>query len=181
MTFAKTLLILTTIFTFAWSAVAQAPAAQQTVPAKVGVINSAKFSDPNGGITRLTKAFLALETEFKPRRDEIAGLVTRFNTLQQVPAGTTPAQLAGRREQAETLQIEIQRKQEDARAAYSRRTAVVTNPIRLRIYEALEVFAKQKSIDVLLDISKFPEGVLLANQNADLTPAFIRDFNSKNP
>jgi hypothetical protein len=36
-------------------------------------------------------------------------------------------------------------------------------------------------MDVLLDISKFPEGVLLANKNADLTPTFIREFNSKNP
>lgn len=180
MTFAKTLLLLTTIITFVSIAGAQAPAAQ-TGPAKVGVINSEKFADPTGGITRLVNALRALEAEFKPKREEISGLVSRLNTLQQVPAGTPPAQLATRREQAETLQVEIQRKQEDARAAFTRRMGIVTNPIRLSIFNGLEAFAKQRSLDVLLDISKAPEAILLVNQAADLTPAFIRDFNSKNP
>ncbi|MEP6704115.1 MAG: OmpH family outer membrane protein, partial [Acidobacteriota bacterium] len=96
-------------------------------------------------------------------------------------ANLPPAQLAARREQAQTLQVEIQRKQEDARVAYSKRLAALTSPIRLSVFNALEAYARQRGFDVLLDISKFPEGILLANKNADLTPAFIREFNSKNP
>lgn len=157
----------------------QAPA--QTAPAKVGVINSDLFARPTGGITRLVNALRTLDNEFKPRRDEITQLVTRFNSLQQLPPNTPPAQVAARREQAETLQIEIQRKQEDARVAYGKRVAALTGPIRLSVFTALEAYTKQRGIDVLIDLSKFPDGVLLANPNADLTPGFIRDFNSKNP
>ncbi len=180
MTFAKLLLIITTIIVFTSIAGAQAPAAQPNAPAKVGIINSDKFAAP-GGITRLVNALRTIETEFKPKRDEITQLVTRLDSLQQVPAGTTPQQLATRREQAQTLQIEIQRKQEDARIAFSKRGTTLTGPIRLSILNALEAFAKQRGFDVLIDLSKFPEGVLLANPNADLTAAFVRDYNSKNP
>lgn len=163
------------------SSIAGAQAPIQAGPAKVGVINSEMFSDAASGITRLVNALKALDNEFKPKRDEIAALVARFNALQQVPSNTPPAQLATRREQAETLQVEIQRKQEDARVAYGKRLNALTNPIRLSVYTALEAYVKQRGIDVLIDVSKFPDGVLLANKNADLTPGFIKEFNSKNP
>jgi Skp family chaperone for outer membrane proteins len=181
MKLAKILFILATVVTVPSFASAQAPAATQTAPAKVGLVNSAKFTAATGGITRLVNAFRTLETEFKPKRDEITQLVSRLDALRQVPAGTTQAQLATRRDQAETLQVEITRKQEDGRVAYSRRLAALTEPIRASIFTALEAFAKQRGVDVLIDISKFPDGVLLLNQNADLTDAFIRDYNSKNP
>ena len=179
MTFAKILLLLASIATLSSLAAAQAPA--QTAPAKVGVIDSAMFADPTNGIKRLIAVQRTLEAEFKPKRDEITQLVTRFNSLQQVPPNTPPAQLATRREQAEALQIDIQRKQEDARVAFTKRTAALAGPIRTSVYTALEAYTKQRGIDVLIDVSKFPDGILLANRNVDLTPGFIRDFNSKNP
>ena len=180
MMFAKMLFLLVAIIALTSVTYGQVPT--QTAPAKVGIINSNTFTSANGGITRLVNALRTLETEFKPRRDEITTLVSRFNSLTQQPAaGTTPAALQTRRDQAETLQIEITRKQEDARAAYAKRLTDLTNPIRLNVFNALEAYAKQRGIDVLLDVSKFPDGILLVNQNADLTAGFIRDFNSKNP
>ncbi|PYS98311.1 MAG: hypothetical protein DMF63_16795 [Acidobacteria bacterium] len=179
MTFAKILLLLASIATLTSLAAAQAPA--QATPAKVGVIDSTLFADPTNGIKKLVSAMRTLEAEFKPKRDEIAQLVARFEALQQVPPNTPAAQLATRREQAETLQTEIRRKQEDARNAYSKRLVTLTTPIRVVVYTALEVYVKQRGIDLLVDVSKFPEGVLLANKNVDLTPGFIRDFNAKNP
>jgi len=179
MTFAKISLLLASIAALTTLAAAQAPV--QAPPAKVGIINSAQFSNATGGITRLVNALRTLENEFRPKRDEITALVTRLNTLQQVPPNTPAAQIATRRDQAESLQIEIQRKQEDARAAYARRLSALTDPIKLSVFNALEGFAKQRGVDVLIDLSKFPDGVLLVNTNVDLTAAFIRDFNSKNP
>ena len=165
------------------SANAQVPVATaQATSLKVGVVNTEMFTNTNGGITRLVAALRTLETEFKPRRDEITTLMTRFESLQAAPpAGTTQQQLAQRQEQAQTLQIEIRRKQEDARTAYSRRLATLTEPIRLNIFNALEAYAKARGIELLVDIAKFPDGVLLINKNADMTAAFIKDFNSKNP
>ena len=180
MKLANTVFIFIVVMTFSMLTQAQAPA--QPLPVKVGVINSDLFSSQTGGITRLVTALRTLETEFKPRRDEIAGLISRFNTLQQAPpANTPPAQLATRREQVESLQIEIRRKQEDAQVAYAKRLSTLTGPIRLSVFKALEAYAKQRGIDLLIDMNKFPDGLLLINQTADLTPGFIRDFNSKNP
>ena len=179
MRFAKLTFFIAAITTMTSIASAQAPV--QTAPAKVGVINSEMFSNPNGGITRLINAFKTLDNEFKPKRDEITQLRTRFESVQQVPPNTPAAQLASRREQAETLQIEIQRKQEDARVAYAKRLSALTDPIRVSILAALEAFGKQRGIDVLIDRSKFPDGVFVLNPTADLTATFIREFNSRNP
>lgn len=176
MTFAKYFLSIILVAMCASIAGAQAPA--QPAPAKVGIIDSNLFADPTNGIKRLVTALRTLDTEFKPRRDEITQLVSRFNALQ---ADAVKAPTAAKQDQLQTLQIEITRKQEDARVAYAKRTAALANPIRGSVYIALEAYTKQRGLDVLIDVSKFPEGVLLANRNIDLTPGFIRDFNSKNP
>lgn len=179
MTFAKFFLILAAI-TFSVSlAEAQAPVAQPG-PAKIGIVNSAMFMDEKAGITRLTNALKALDIEFKPRRDEIASLVNRLNGIN-VPANATPAQRNTAREQAETLQLDIRRKQEDARGAYAKRLSTLTDPIRLSVFAALEAYAKQRGIDMLIDVAKLPDTAFLVNKGADLTPAFIREYNSRNP
>ena len=176
MTFAKSFLFLALIFVLTGVAAAQVPA--QTAPAKVGIINSDLFANPTGGVTRLVNALNTINTEFKGKRDEIAQLVARFESLQ---ADAIKAPTEAKQDQLQTLQIDIQRKQEDARVAYAKRLAALTDPIRRSVFTALEAYAKQRGIDVLLDLSKFPDGVLLANQNADMTAGFIKDFNSKNP
>jgi Skp family chaperone for outer membrane proteins len=177
---------LTKVFVFACVVVfgtlaASAQVTPQTAPAKVGFVNSAQFSRSTGGINRFVAALRTLDAEFKSRRDDIAASITRFNELQKEPAGIPEAQLATRREQAQMLQIEITRKQEDARVAYSRRFSQLTEPIQKTLIDALTVFAKARGIDLVIDVSKFPEGVLVVNESADMTAAFIRDFNTKNP
>ncbi len=167
------------VLAFATLAAAQAPV--QTGGAKVGVINSELFSDAKTGVTKLTTALRTLESEFAPRRDEITRLVARFDELQKVLPGATRDQLAARQDQAATLQIDIRRKQEDARTAYARRLTALTGPIRLSIFNALQAYAKQRGLDLLIDVAKFPDGVFLMNQGADLTPAFIKEYNTRNP
>jgi Skp family chaperone for outer membrane proteins len=158
---------------------AQVPA--QIAPAKVGVVNTAAFSNTNGGITRFVNAIRTLDGEFLARRNDITQSIARLEELQKVPAGLSPAQVNDRRDQAQTLQIQITRKQEDARVAYAKRYSQLTDPIQKNVLDSLTAFAKARGIDVLLDISKFPDGLLLVNPGADITTAFIRDFNSKNP
>lgn len=173
--------ILFAIVIFSSAGDAQVPVAQPA-PLKVGVVNTEMFSNQTGGITKLVAAMRTLEAEFKPRRDEIATLMGRLDALQKQPtANVPPAQLATRRDQAESLQLDIRRKQEDARVAWGKRVATLTEPIRLSIFNALEAFSKARGVDLLIDQAKFPDGVLLVNKNADMTAAFIRDYNSKNP
>ena len=45
--------------------------------------------------------------------------------------------------------------------------------------KALEAFAKQRGINVIIDGSQVP--VVYAADSIDITRAFINDFNSKNP
>jgi Skp family chaperone for outer membrane proteins len=156
----------------------------QTTPAKIGIVNSDMFTDPKDGITRLNNALRTIEMEFKPKQDELSGLIARFDQLKRELNSTVrldPKIAATKTEQAESLQVEIKRKQEDARVAYTKRLSALTDPIRLSIYTALEAFAKQRQVDLLVDLAKFPDGLFLVNKNADLTPAFIRDYNAKNP
>ena len=169
------------LFAAATAISGQATVPAQTTPAKVGIVRSATFANATGGITRYVNAIRTIDNEFRPRRDEITQLVTRFEALQNGPANETPAQLRTRQDQAQTLQIDITRKQEDARVAYTRRFAQLTDPLQKSIVDALTAFAKARGIDVLIDASKFQEGLLLVNEGADITAAFVRDYNSKNP
>jgi Skp family chaperone for outer membrane proteins len=47
------------------------------------------------------------------------------------------------------------------------------------IGKALEVFAKSRGINVIIDGAQVP--LLYAADSTDITRAFISDFNSKNP
>lgn len=182
MKLAKFVVVFSIILAFVALAEGQAPAATaaQTAPVKVGIVNSAMFMEQTGGITRLTNALRTLDTEFKPRRDEITTLRGRLSAIN-VGANATPAQRLAARDQAETLQVDIRRKQEDAQVAYAKRLATLTDPIRLSVFAALEAYAKQRGIDLLIDVAKFPDGVFLVNKSSDLTAAFIREYNSRNP
>lgn len=177
--FVKLLIVASIMLCGAFVASAQVPA--QVSAAKVGFVKSTQFSNPTGGINRLTAALRQLEAEFKQRRDDIAASIARFDELQKVPANLTEAQLLARQDQAQTLQIEITRKQEDARSAYGKRFAQLTDPLQKSINDSLKVFARSRGIDVLIDASKFPDGVMIVNEGTDLTAAFVRDYNTKNP
>ena len=89
------------LITFTAAANAQVPVASaQAAPLKVGVVNTAMFGNSTGGITKLVAVLRVLETEFKPRRDEITALVTRFEALQKQP--TTGANASSTRRQTRT-------------------------------------------------------------------------------
>lgn len=166
--------------------------------AKVGILNTEAFSDEKTGITRLVNAYKSLEAEFKPKQDELNTLAARLDKLakeiQDLQAkvnNPNPAvpikkdavfdEIANKNEEGSRLQLEIKRKQEDAKAQFEKRTAVVANPIKNDIGNAIDVFTKARGIDIMLDVSKLAEsGILLSiNKAVDLTDAFIKDYNAK--
>jgi Skp family chaperone for outer membrane proteins len=77
------------------------------------------------------------------------------------------------------LKKDTQRKAEDAQAAYNRRRQELFMPLQEEIGKALEVFAKARGINVIIDGAQVP--LLYAADSIDITRAFIADFNSKNP
>jgi len=168
---------------------AAAPAASAQLPtAKMAVIYTDMFLDAKTGIAKFTIVLNKLNGEFQKIKDEITQMQQRataleaeINKLREAPAGTPIDQrsLQAKIDQLEQLKKDIQRKAEDAQAAYNRRRQELFNPLQEEIAKALEVFAKARGITAIIDAAQVP--LLYAAENIDITRAFITEFNSKNP
>ena len=155
---------------------------------KMAVIYTDLFLDQKTGIAKFNSVVTKLNGEFQKLKDEINGMQTRtqtledeINKLRNAPAGTPIDQraLQAKIDQLEQLKKDTQRKGEDAQAAYNRRRQELFTPLQEEIGKALEAFAKARGINVIIDAAQVP--LLYAADNIDITRAFIADFNSKNP
>jgi Skp family chaperone for outer membrane proteins len=168
------------------AAPAAAPAANANVPdGKIAIIDTSAFDDPKSGIKRMIAASDAIEREFKPRRDEIATLKTRYDALvkeindtQKVAA---PAALQAKADQAEALKTEIERKQQDGQKALERRFGELMAPINQDLGNALQAFATARGITIVFDVSKTGNALMVVNNAVDITAAFIAEYNQRNP
>ena len=170
---------------------AQAPAAPAAVAlpmSKMAVIYTDMFLDSKSGILKFNSVLAKLNGEFQKTKDDIQAMQTRgqqledeIGKLQNAPAGTPIDQrsLQAKIDQLEQLKKDIQRKGEDAQASYNRRRQELFTPLQEEIGKALEVFAKARGINVIIDAAQVP--LLYAAESIDITRAFITDFNSKNP
>lgn len=166
-----------------------APAATVALPmSKMAVIYTDLFLNEKTGIAKFNSVVTKLNGEFQKLKDEINAMQTRAQTLEseitklrEAPEGTPIDQrsLQAKIDQLEQLRKDIQRKGEDAQAAYNRRRQELFTPLQEEIGKALEVFAKARGINVIIDAAQVP--LLFADEKIDITRAFIADFNSKNP
>jgi len=165
---------------------------------KIGIINTEAFYADKVGITRLLTAYASLDKEFEPRRVELETISKRIETLAadiqnlqaqlnnakpQAPIDTNAIRtsMESESEEGERLQLELKRKQEDAKSAYEKREAVVVGPIKREIGTAIDEYAKQKSLTMVFDGAKMADaGILIAmDRTVDLTEDFIKYFNAK--
>jgi outer membrane protein len=185
----------------ATSVAAQRPAAQPTPTAtapqapnvalptsKMAVIYTDMFLDQKNGIAKFNNVLNKLNSEFQKLKDEISQMQTRaqsleteINKLKDVPNGVPIDQksLQLKIDQLDQLKKDLQRKAEDAQAAYNRRRDELFAPLQQEIGKALEAFAKARGINVIIDAAQVP--LIYAADSTDITAAFIADFNSKNP
>jgi len=154
----------------------------------MAVIYTDLFLDQKTGIAKFNSVVNKLNGEFQKLKDEINGMQTRAQALdaevtklRDAPAGTPIDQksLQTKIDQLEQMKKDIQRKSEDAQAAYNRRRQELFTPLQEEIGRALEAFAKARGINVIIDAAQVP--LLYAADSIDITRAFIADFNSKNP
>ncbi|MGB7921924.1 MAG: OmpH family outer membrane protein [Pyrinomonadaceae bacterium] len=153
---------------------------------KVAVIFTDAFLDQKNGIARINTIATSLEREFNPRQTELQGLQTRIKTateeiskLQSGGAPVDPKSLQTKIDNLDAMKKELQRKAEDAQAAYNKRRDEALGPLQEDIGRALEAYAKQRGISVLIDASRVP--LIYAADALDITRAFITEYNSKNP
>jgi Skp family chaperone for outer membrane proteins len=154
----------------------------------MAVIYTNAFLDPKSGIAKFNSVLTKLNSEFQKPKDELTqmqaraqALETEINKLREAPAGTPIDQrtVQAKTDQLEQLRKDIQRKSEDAQAAYDRRRKELFAPVEDEVGKALEAFAKARSINVIIDAAQVP--LLYAAESIDITRAFITEFNSKNP
>lgn len=168
-------------------ATTQAPQSTGTVPeSKIALIYSNSFLDPKTGIAKFNMLVNTLNREFQPRQTELNQLQQRvqaaqdeINKIQAASQVVDQRSLQTKVDALDQLKKDYQRKGEDAEAAYQKRQGEIFAPLQEEIEKALEVFAKQRGINVIIDASRVP--LVYAADSIDITKAFIADFNSKNP
>ena len=152
---------------------------------KFAIIDTEAFGDTKEGIQRLVAAFQTVEREFKPRRDEITTLKTRYDALvkevNDTKAVADQKALAAKADQAQQLEIEIKRRQEDGQKALDKRVQELTGPVYTDIGNALQAYAKARGLTVVFDVSKMQGVVMVVDGSIDITGAFIADYNQRNP
>jgi Skp family chaperone for outer membrane proteins len=165
---------------------ATAGAAAQPVPdGKIAIIDSDAFSDQKAGISRLVAAFQVVEREFKPRRDQLQQMRTRYDALvkeiNDTKAVADQKALAAKADQADTLKNDIERQQQDGQRALEKRVKELTDPIFVDVGNALQAFAASRGITLVFDVSKTGNAMMVVNNAVDITDAFIADYNQRNP
>lgn len=154
----------------------------------MAVIYTDQFLDPQRGITRLTGAATTLEREFKPRTDELQtiqkqlqDMVTKLNAQTGGSGVVDPASLQRTREDAERLQVNFERKQQDYQRDLARRQNELLSPISDNINQQLQAYTRSRGYTVIFDGAKLGGVMIVLNDGIDITNAFIADYNSKNP
>jgi len=159
-----------------------------TVPeSKIALIYSDAFLDAKTGIARFNTLVTTLNREFQPRQTELQTMQQRITALTNevnqaqgaASAVVDPKSIQAKIDTLEQLKKDYQRKGEDAQAAYNKRRTDIFQPLQDDIGKALEVYAKQHNINVIIDGSQVP--LVYAADSIDITRAFINEFNSKNP
>src|SRR5258708_9248739 len=172
----------------------QTPPVTQTsvsVPvSKVAVIFAEAFQDPKSGIARFNATLNKLNSEFADRQkriDDIAAKVKQLpdeitNLQRQAANGTpiAPQTIQAKIDQLDQLKKQGQRETEDAQALYEKRRQELFGPLQDEVGKALDKFAKDRGITMILDGSQV-QGILYAADGLDITKAFISEYNAKNP
>ena len=152
-------------------------------PANIAVIDSSLFTDEKNGISRVMAAMQQLEAKFTPLRTEIRGMRDRLSTMRSdiqkkrlIQDANATAQQT---EAADTLELQIKRKAEDAQSAYQRESLAVLDPLQKDIGTALTAYAQAKGISLLIDANRVP--IVYAANSLDVTKDFIADYNRTHP
>jgi outer membrane protein len=165
------------------AAATQTPQTTGVPESKIALIYSDAFLDAKMGIARFTTLVATLNREFQPRQTELQTMQQKIQALTDDITKTAsvadPKTLQTKQDQLDQLKKDLQRKGEDAQAAYDRRRKEIFTPLQDDIGKALEVYAKGHNINVIIDGSQVP--LVYAADTLDITRAFINDFNSKNP
>lgn len=161
-----------------------APTGGTGAEGRIALINTARFRQE---IQELKLRGDAINAEFEPRNKELQALQDEVNNLknkiQTQGATVQPAVRNQWVEEATEKEKQLKRKAEDLEAVFNKRVQEVTAPIYDKIGNALEQYAKQKSISVIFEGNALQQNQALvyAVIAMDITTDFMNEYNKANP
>lgn len=164
-----------------------AAAPKQVPVARVAWLDSRAFFDEASGIKRLVRTVKELDLEFSGTQSELNLLQEKLRTivgeLQKLQAGGEANAQAIQEKQSEGLKLqqELQAKQQQAQQAFGQAQQQKQGPVMAEIGKAIEAFAKERDLGLVLDGAKLGDAVLFAKPDLDVTVDFIAAFNAANP
>jgi len=174
------------------SAVAQTPAAPAAAPVKAvpalkfAWINSAVFISEQAGIKQLIRVGKELELEFGNQQSELAlqneklrTIVAELNKLQT--SGATNEVLQAKQDEGLKLQADLQAKQQTFQAAVQQAQQLKQTPVITEMDKAMDAFAKERDLGMILDVAKLGNAVVSASTAIDVTADFVTYYNATHP
>ena len=154
---------------------------------KIAFVDTEAFGDQKAGIARFISALRTLQSELKPKQDELLAIQAKMQQLAKDidtlsrTAVVDPKTIQAKQDEAARLERELKYKKEDFDALTQKRYGEAIGPISADIGKELEVFANQRGITMVLDVSKLLPAILTAKNEMDITAAFIAYYNAKYP
>jgi Skp family chaperone for outer membrane proteins len=154
---------------------------------KIALVDTEAFGDEKTGIVRFVEALRSLQREVKPKQDEMLAIQTKMQQLAKdidtlsKSAVVDPQSVRAKQDEGGRLERELKYKKEDYDAIMQRRYREVVGPVSTDIGKELDVFAAQRGITMVLDVSKLLPAILTAKNETDITIAFIAYYNAKKP
>jgi outer membrane protein len=189
-------LVLLVVSLAAFAQTAPAPAAAPAAPAaaapaaapaptatpgvvKVGIVSiQAAILNTNEG----QRDFMALQTKFTPKRNELESLNTEVENLKKQLSTTGDKLNEEARnnlvKQIDTKQKTLQRNYEDANNDLQAQQNDIANRIGQKMMEVLDRYAKQNGYSLMLDVSSQSSPVIWAANSVDVTQALVEAYNS---
>ena len=163
------------------------PPAVAVPAAKIAIVDTETFADEKIGIRRLVGAVKSLQSEVKPKNDEMLAIQTRMQQIAKdienlsKSSVVDPKSIQAKQDEGARLERDLKYKKEDFDAMVQRRYREVVGPVSENIGRELDAFATQHGLTMVIDISKMLPSILTVKREMDVTLAFIAYYNAKNP
>jgi Skp family chaperone for outer membrane proteins len=151
---------------------------------KVAIVNTAAF---RAGIGEFKTTLEALNKEFEPQNNELAGLQKQIeelkNKVQNEGPKAQPAVRDGWIEQGTQLEKTLKRKTEDYQTLFQRRGQEIVGPVMDRINKFFDQYCQQRNIVMVLERGVADNSNLLVwmAPPAEITEDFMTEYNKAHP
>ena len=161
------------------------PAARPAGPLPTGRVAVMDFGAFPARVVQMKRVYDSLNTQFANQTKELQSLQDRLAAIQgQAQQGTaSPQQQEQMQQQFDQLKKEFDRKKEDLDLSARRAYQTAMGPIQDRMNTAINEFARQRGIILVVNIAQARQSgsLLYYSPATDVTDAFVDEFNKKNP